>query len=194
MKDSTDRQISIGITIFARRSGTTASEKITRIRARLRVLFDSSGPVSRSGRFRAKTDQPRLGFANAAANKHTVLGTGTVNRASERDTGAGIEGSRYREGEREREREWENTRERIIDSEGQQGGERANGRTEGGMERETSAIGLAVNSGDTSGWLGWFRIRSKPALTTLLFDGLPKLRPRATIRITTYLWRLLLPY
>lgn len=35
-----------------------------------RVLFDSSSPVSRSGRFRAKTDQPRLGFANAAANKH----------------------------------------------------------------------------------------------------------------------------
>ena len=129
MKDSTDRQISIGITIFARRSGTTASEKITRIRARLRVLFDSSGPVSRSGRFRAKTDQPRLGFANAAANKHTVLGTGTVNRASERDTGAGIEGSRYREGERERERvrEHEGTDNRQRGTAGRRKSERKDG-------------------------------------------------------------------
>ena len=72
-----------------------------------------------------------------------------MNGTSERDRGWLVEGSRCRETERERgregERERENTRERI--SERQQGGERENGRT----ERETSAIGLAVNSGDTSG-------------------------------------------
>ena len=51
-----------------------------------------SGPVSRSGRFRAKTDQPRLGFANAAANKHCG-----------RNHGERWEREREREGEGERE-------------------------------------------------------------------------------------------
>lgn len=71
------------------------------------VLFDSNrGPVSRSGRFRAKTDQPRLGFANAAANKHCG-----------RNHGEPWERERWK---MERGREWAR----------EKGRERANGRVE----------------------------------------------------------------
>lgn len=121
------------------------------------VLFDSTGAVSRRGRFRVKTGRPRLGFANAAANKHCGRGDG-----GQRD-------GRWRRVARGRQSG------ALTDSRGWRRRERVKGVGEDWMERETSAIGLAVNSGDTSGWLGWFRIYSKPALTTLVFDELPDL-------------------